>query len=419
MPFKFKINILFFCLYLGGIGNYFLNQIIDSKLTDTVITLIIEFLIVVITVSFIKLKSKYFKYLIFFVFISSISYLISDNLSLLVHINGIRETLVLICYFVIFNAIYKLPSLEKINNNFISFSYIFLAIQIPVSILQFREFGVGDDVGGTYGRGGSGLLTLSIFILIFYLIENKIKIGSERLKKGIPLLIFLIPVALNETKISFLLFFLYFLSLINLKKISYSIFAASLGPLFMLMFSNVYTTQSNVSYDNPLEGIYNIEYIEKYVLGDRGSKYSDVPRFTKVVIGTQILITDGNFLFGKDYGAFKGSKLEIGSEFSIRYKWLLSGSRPYSFFLLISGGIVLLLFITWMIMSEIFSKHPNNMKNYSSPLLFFLAAIFLIILLYNDAFRSNVFSFIFVFVLFFAKHFKKKSRSRKLNHTLN
>lgn len=414
MSLKFKINILFFCLYLGSIGNYFLNQIIDSKLTDTVITLIIDFLIVVITVSFIKLKSNYFKYLFIYIIISSISYAVSDNSSLTGQINGIRETLVFICYFIIIDVLYNSGPIENINNKFITFAYFFLIIQIPVSILQFIKFGAGDKVGGTFGAGGSGVLTFSVFLLIFYLIENKIKRPKERLKKAMQLLIFLLPIALNETKISFILLLLYFLSFINFKKIGSSIFITALGIISIIAFSFIYTTQENVSYKNPLEGIYSGDFLNSYLLGDEIVD-EDVPRFTKLIVGTQKLANDGDLLLGKDYGAFTGSQSRMSSEFSKKYEWLLAGSRPYSFFLIISGGVILLVLIIWLVFSEIFRKQPKGIKNYSSPLLLFLSAVFLISLFYNDGLRSTVFSFLFVFILFFAKHFKSQSKFSKPN----
>lgn len=412
MSVKSKINLLFFCLYLGSIGKYFLNEIIDSNSTDTVITLIIDILIVVLTLSFIKLKSKYMNYIYIFIVFSSISYLMSVNTSLLAHINGIRETLIFICYFVIMDILHLSRQTYNINNKFSIFTYIFLTIQIPVTILQFIEFGAGDAVGGTFGLGGSGLLTFSIFMLIYYLIENKSKIPKDRIKKGLPLLIFLIPIALNETKISFVFLLLFFISFANIKKINSSVGVILLGILTVICFSFIYTTKENVNYKNPLEGIFSNHFLNEYLLGDENT-YEDVPRFTKIIIGTEKLTNDGDLFLGKDYGAFMGSQLKINSEFSKKYQWLLKGSVPYTFYLLISGGIFLLLFINWMVFSEIFRKHNNNVKNYSPSFLFFLTALFIIILFYNDGLRSPVFSFLFVFLLFFSKYHKKQLKSRK------
>ncbi len=414
MTLKFKINVLFFCLYLGSVGKYFLNLFFDFKLIDTLTIIIIDVLIILLTLSFIKWKSRFMKYIFFFIIFSSIAFIISVDKSLLAHINGIRETLVFICYFVIMDVLYQTNQIEKINGKFINFSYIFLTIQIPITIQQFIKFGAGDAVGGTFGYGGSGVLTFSIFLIIYYLIENKIRTSKERLKKSIPFLIFLIPIALNETKISFILLLLYFLSFINFKKIGSSIFITALGILCMIAFSFIYSTQENVSYKNPLEGIYSGDFLNSYLLGDEIVD-EDVPRFTKLIVGTQKLANDGDLLLGKDYGAFTGSQSRMSSEFSKKYEWLLAGSRPYSFFLIISGGVILLVLIIWLVFSEIFRKQPKGIKNYSSPLLLFLSAVFLISLFYNDGLRSTVFSFLFVFILFFAKHFKSQSKFSKPN----
>ena len=414
MTLKFKINVLFFCLYLGSVGKYFLNQFVYSRSIDTLINIIIDFLIIVLTLSFIKMKSKYMNYIYVFIIFSTLSYIISENKSLLSHINGIRETLVFICYFVIMDVLYRTRQIEKINEKFIIFSYFFLTIQIPIAIQQFIKFGAGDAVGGTFGYGGSGILTFSIFILIYYLIENKIGTSKERLKKSIPFLIFLIPIALNETKISFIIMLIYFISFMDIKSASSSLLFASFGVLSVISFSYIYSTQENVSYKNPLEGIYSGDFLNSYLLGDEIVD-EDVPRFTKLIVGTQKLANDGDLLLGKDYGAFTGSQSRMSSEFSKKYEWLLAGSRPYSFFLIISGGVILLVLIIWLVFSEIFRKQPKGIKNYSSPLLLFLSAVFLISLFYNDGLRSTVFSFLFVFILFFAKHFKSQSKFSKPN----
>jgi hypothetical protein len=412
MTLKFKINVLFFCLYLGSVGKYFLNQFVYSRSIDTLINIIIDFLIIVLTLSFIKMKSKYMNYIYVFIIFSTLSYIISENKSLLSHINGIRETLVFICYFVIMDVLYRTRQIEKINEKFIIFSYFFLTIQIPIAIQQFIKFGAGDAVGGTFGYGGSGILTFSIFILIYYLIENKIGTSKERLKKSIPFLIFLIPIALNETKISFIIMLIYFISFMDIKSASSSLLFASFGVLSVISFSYIYTTQGDVGSKNPIEDFVNKDFLNDYLLGDETFS-EDIPRFTKIVIGTNLLVNDGNLLLGKDFGAFMGSELKLRSKFTKNYEWLLSGSKPYSFYLLITGGIFHLLLVISIVFSEIFRKCINRIKNYSSSLLFFLTALFLILFFYNDSLRTTSFSFLFVFVLFFAKHFRNRLKLSK------
>jgi len=46
---------------------------------------------------------------------------------------------------------------------------VFALAQIPVTIIQFAQYGAGDGVGGTYGTGGgSGYITQLLFIICFF-----------------------------------------------------------------------------------------------------------------------------------------------------------------------------------------------------------------------------------------------------------
>lgn len=405
MQIKHQINILFFSLYLGSLGRYFLNQIISSKLTNTYVTSIIDILIVLLTISLVRSKTKYLKYLITFISVSFLSYSFSNNSSIFSHINGIRETAVFICYFIIMDILFHSGQIKLINKRFSTFAYIFLATQIPISLIQFIRFGPGDLVGGTFEIGGSGLLSLSIFLLVFYLIEDKIKTPDERIIKGVPLIIFLIPIAFNETKISFILILLFFLSFANLNEIRSNILVSGLGIIALISFSFIYTTNENIKFNNPLEGFTSSDFLEKYLYGDVEDNPNDVPRFTKLAVMIQKLSEDSDLYFGKDYSAFMFNNKEMRSEFSRRYNWLLMGSLPYSLYLLVSGGIFLLLLVCAIIYDEILTKYKRILRFNSLPLLIFSTSIFVIILFYNDAFRSPVFSFIFVFILFYSKRY--------------
>lgn len=407
MALKFKVNILLICLYLGTMGNYVLEDIIKFENADTVVTLIIDFFIIVLTLSFLKLNLRTPKFLYIFILLSTISYFLSDNNSLYAHFNGLRETLVFLCYFIIFEVLFEKKLILSFIQKFKVFAYLFLSVQIPVCIIQFINHGAGDAVGGTFGPGGSGVLSFSIFILIYFLLENSPNSTTKRLKKGMPYLIFLIPIALNETKISFVLLLLFFFSQITLKNFRTTIFSLIIGIGFVFSFSFFYSSQEGFSYKNPLEGIYNQAFLEEYLMGDVNEYYSDVPRFTKIAIGTQKLSSNGNLILGEDYGAFMRSNLKENTGFAKKNQWLISGSIVYIFYLLITGGLLLIVFINWLVLSEAVRMKG---KNYSPQLLFFVTSIFVIILFYNDGLRSPVFSFLFVFILFFSKYYKVKSQ---------
>lgn len=413
MRFKHRLNILIFCLYLGTIGRYFLKQLFETKLIETTITLIINIIIFLITVSFIKSSSKYLIFLILFILSSTISFLISDNNLMFAHFNGTREIFIFFCYFIIFDEIYKWRQIEYLKIRFSTFAHIFLAMQIPLSILQFIKYGPGDLVGGTFEVGGSGMLTLTIFLLVFYLIVDKNYINNYRYKKGAYLIVFLIPTALNETKITFVLIFLFFLSFFNFKNIRTNIILGIVGVLSVVIFSYLYSTNESVQFNNPLEGLTSRDFLEKYFMGDEDINNNDVPRFTKFTISLNKLYEDGDLYFGKDYGAFMFNNSESRSEFSRRYNWLLIGSLPFGLYLFITGGLFLLILICYIIFMEIFNKYNGNLRINSLPLLVFSTSIFVIILFYNDAFRSPVFSFIFIFILFYSKRYIKRNDAKR------
>lgn len=407
MPSKLKLNFLFFVIYLSGIGQYFLGLLIGGETIITRINLFIDASLILITFSWVSFQNRYLKYLIALLVISTFTFLNSDT-DFFWHINGLRAVLILVCCFLLFEAIYQQGLAGEFIIRFRKFAFVFLAIQIPVSILQFIEYGPGDNVSGTIGQGGSGVLTFSIFLLVFLLLEldtNSATI-SKKLKRFFRLSVFLIPVALNETKITFVLLGIFFLSFINLKKLGSSFLMTLVSISAILVFSFFYSTQENVNYDNPLKGIYSQDFLTGYLMGDE-AEYQDVPRMTKIALASQILKENGKIFFGEDYGAFSGE--DHSTEFKYKHEWLLKGSRPLLFFLLISGGVFLILLLLTLFFRT--SILPLNHKGlvYSKPLLIFINLLFIIILFYNDGFRFQILAIIFVCCLYFSKYFNSIS----------
>lgn len=403
MPTKIKINLLFVALYLAGFGDFLLSSIFSLENFSTVLLIAIDLILISIAISFLSFRSKYNKYLIVFLTISSITYLLNSESSILFHLHGLREILIIICLFIIFEKLYKSYYIDNIINRFKLFTYLFLGIQIPVSFIQYLKYGPGDFVGGTLGKGGSGVLTFSIFILIYLIME--LKSNTESIKEKITILLFhlpfFIPVVLNETKITFLLILILFLSLINLKKLGTSTVAAGIGIVMLLIFSALYSTQEKRSFVNPLTGIYSKEFISTYLSG-QGDEFTDVPRITKLALGSSYLYQKEKLSFGQSYSLFKEGKVHK-SDFYRKFEWLLIGSRPYIFYLLFSGGIALVLLVLFLVYSEMkFNRFEKSViKNRSFN--FFLFCVFTIILFYNDGLRFQLLSFIFVFCLFYSK----------------
>jgi hypothetical protein len=398
-----KINFLFFSLYLAAFGEFVLSSILNIQNSSSIIFFLVDLIVFSIAISFLKINSRYAKYLLILFLISSVTFLLNSEASLMLHINGLREILFPISLLIIFERLFASQNNQGTIKRFKQFAFIFLSIQIPVCIIQFLQFGPGDFVGGTIGKGGSGVLTFSIFILVYFLMELKTKPGNvkEKFFALITLIPFFIPVALNETKVTFILILFLFLSFVNFKKLGASIIAVSLGLAMLIVFSSLYSTQEKQSFSNPLTGIYSKDFITFYLAGE-GDEYVDVPRFTKLVFGSNYLFQNDKLIFGQSYSLFKEGKV-YKSNFYRKYEWLLVGSRPYLFYLLFSGGLSLVLLFLTIFLREF--KSNKNEKNAFKKSSFnvFLLTIFLLLLFYNDGMRFHVLGFIFMFSFFYSK----------------
>ncbi len=396
-----KINLIFFSLYIASFGEFVLANFFGIENSNSLIFLLVDILIFSIVLSFLKLGSRYTKYLVIILIISSITYLLNRETSLIFHLHGLREIIFPVSLFIIFERLFTANYKQGVIIRFKRFAYIFLTLQIPVSFIQFFQFGPGDFVGGTIGKGGSGILTFSIFILVYFLMELKSKseIVENKVITLATLVPFFIPVALNETKITFLLILLFFLSLVKFKKIGSSILAFSLGLGLIIVFSNVYSTQEKQSFDNPLTAIYSEDFMVSYLAGDE-EDYVDVPRITKLVLGSNYLYQSDKLVFGQSYSLFKEGKA-YKSDFYRKFEWLLIGSRPYLFYLLFMGGLSLVLSFLILFIGEFKKLKELDVKRKSFNL--FLMMILIVMFFYNDGLRFYVLCFSFIFSLFYSK----------------
>jgi hypothetical protein len=139
--------------------------------------------------------------------------------------------------------------------------------------LQFKEFSAGDHVGGTLGTGSSGILTLTILILIYYLVvlKSSFKKQEKKILYFFSYTPFLIPLILNETKISFILIPILILTLINPAQIKSLVGAISVGTLLIALLINNYSDQGK-KYNNPIKEIFNEDFLESYLLS-KDDKY--------------------------------------------------------------------------------------------------------------------------------------------------
>ncbi len=178
--------------------------------------------------------------------------------SLFSSLNGIREILIIVSIAIFFNKVFAEGN-EELAEEYIrifrKFAVIFLLAQLPITVYQFVQHGPSDAVEGTYGDKGSGVLTLSVVCLVFFLhhfLRNQ--------AQAILLYVTLVPLLLNETKISFILIpllmlFIYFR--LKFKNIVLALFAAG----FFLFLVNQYYSNTVLNFDGDnLAGIFSSDF---------------------------------------------------------------------------------------------------------------------------------------------------------------
>lgn len=391
---KLKILIATISIYILAFSGFILELMGGLGNVNSLILLAVDGGILLLGLSGIE-KSRF--NLIIFLLLLSLSFLnfIFHTYSVLTYINGLREILMVIFIFSFYESISKDIHKKKMKKHIERFILIFLILQIPATIYQYVVYGASDEVGGTMGYGYSGILTLLVICMVFY-----------RIKQGLPRqgalafynLVFLIPIFLNETKISFLLIPLLFLCLTNIKKIR-TILLSGMGAMMVFLILNSLYSNMGRTVDNPFSAMFNRDFLEYYLMSDVAMG-ADVPRITKIIAAIGLIHENvKDALLGIEVGAFKGGTTIQPSAFAQQYDWLLLGSRPYIFFLLISGGWTMLGITIGLFIKKLFF---SNREGSSSQFILLLLIMFGMILFYNDAFRSPLFCYLYCYFVTYA-----------------
>lgn len=341
--------------------------------------------------SFSKLKGALSYLFLFFLlcFILNFSY---SEANFIGSLNGFREILSVVFIVIFYNKIFAEGN-EETTREYLDimkkFGYIFLASQIPIAAFQYiQNGGPGDAVGGSYGAYGSGVLTMSVICMVYFLHLHTTKLSNIAF-----LYVSLVPLLLNETKISFILIPMMILFIrfdLKFKNVALALGGAA---VFFVLFSMYYTDQSG---ENDASSIFTEDFLSDYLMADI-YMYDDIPRFTKIILAWQMLSDQTNtFLFGFEYGLFKGVNTLRDSDFAQEYGWLLTGTRPYLFYLLMQGGIMLVTAFFLLV------AHANRYFRSINKLKVFLIILFIIILVYNDLFRNQTFLVLYFFFTYYA-----------------
>lgn len=317
-----------------------------------------------------------------------------ERVDLLTHLNGLREPLFLFSALVVCFDLFHSEYREALERWMTGVLIIFALMQIPFALVQFQAYGAGDEVGGSLGPGGSGVLTQLLFVVGFYLIVRN---GSLREGSGFSLpriglySLLLIPVGLNETKISFVYLGVFFLMLLETRKLYRTIPVVIIGAVLLVLLGEYYS--ENVQ--DPTK-LLSGEFLERYLFYDRRESV-DIPRFQKLILMFQLMANDlWTYVIGFGYGLFQGGNILGTSNFS-RALYYFSGSRSLLNSVWMQGGIIAV-GCYGLVMFRYLGSVGNASRNVKR-FAWFLAFILLTMWLYNNAIFNKAFAGVVAYMI--------------------
>jgi hypothetical protein len=337
-------------------------------------------------------------FVVFFV-LSTLTFLYtSERFGLLEHLNGMRESIYLFSTLIVVHDLYASrlrPVFAKLMTRFL---IVFAAAQLPVVIYQFLKYGAGDFVGGTFGlAGGSGLVTLLLFLICFYLIVRygSLEDGSNfKITRVLFFLPVLIPCTLNETKISFVLLAGMFVLLLLSRHQFYRAipFMAIGGALIITMNYYYYVTVEDTG------DLLDENYIEGYLFNGPTETGGDLPRFQRIPLMLKLMKGDvGSYALGLGYGVMGGGNVMGVSRLGRSLYYLVTGSRILLFRVWIQGGFLAVVLFVWLL----FGTYPNRPRDCHTHRQFyrFILLVTVIIWVYNEAVLERMYSPVMAFML--------------------
>jgi len=337
-------------------------------------------------------------YFLVFLVLSTLTYILNSfRVDLITHANGLRQPLYFLAAIVVTNDLLCSEYRERFIKQFTVFLVIFGIAQIPTSAWQFAQFGAGDAVGGTFGlSGGSGWVTQLVFLIAFYL---SVRYGSTpdgeafRLNRIILFSLLLTPCILNETKVAFVLLFLFMLIIaLSRRQIYRFVPIAAFGALLVYVAASYYS-----EHVTDVQRLLDEEFLERYLVYDPRPGM-DIPRFQKIVLMLSMMRDDlVAVVFGYGYGLFGGRNL-LGTSDFMRSLWYFGGTRVFLNTIWIQGGILgvaLFLLSTFSFVKTRLLESVNMKKARM-----FLVLCIALVWVYNDAFFARTYANVITFLMY-------------------
>jgi len=338
------------------------------------------------------------RWLLFFLVAATVTVLFNlDKLSLPAQLNGLRQPLFMLSSLVVVYDLLTSDRSDLVIKWMDRFLVVFALAQFPLSLYQFLKYGAGDAVGGTYGlSGGSGMVTQLLFIITFYLLAKYGSVDdgeSFAVRRILLFSVLLAPVAMNETKISFVFLAAYLGFLVlSRRKFYKAIPILALGCVLAYLLVEMYTE----SVRDPSRYLMDQDFMERYLLYDPRPGI-DIPRFQKLVIMFDGMAKHVSALIlGYGYGLFVGDNI-LGKSMYAKSFWYTGGTRPMLFSIWMQGGVLAALGMAGAVFSFLFHGLANaasTVKRFR----WFLVLIMGVALMYNEAWLNRPFALIFAYL---------------------
>ncbi|MDE5750458.1 MAG: hypothetical protein K2H87_06790, partial [Duncaniella sp.] len=284
-----------------------------------------------------------------------------------------------------------------------SLCWKFLYLQAICITWQFLRYGANDYGGGSFGLGGSGQVTTLIYLVSFYLLSKRWNFSRSwfvNLTENKANFILLYPTLLNETKISFIYLLVYLLLLFPFDR-KYVVRMCAAIPLLLVLFTGIFLVYLNAT-NTDEDTVLSKEFFDSYLFGGEDPQQLidlallvqeeevetdniwvvDVPRFTKLFAVPDMLdSTRGGWLWGAGVGQFKGGTVVSVSSFARKFGYLLTGTTPTLFRILVDLGIM---GAVWMMLNLITILFTPNRSPFAAQIRLFMFTAWMLIMFYDQ-----------------------------------
>lgn len=418
---NFYFNVFCVTFWVMAVSNFIIEEIIPSIEWFRSLRILLSD-IVLLWLGLVTLRNKTDKWLIgIFVFLGILSSIV-NKVPTLLWINGFRDYIPLLFGLSVLRYFFTSNQSADFRKSFDRQLKIFLIIQAFCVTEQFIRYGANDAGGGSLGFGSSGNISICIIFISFYFIcknwdgENYMKsLWRNRLY-----IFLLFPVFLNETKVSFVLLFVYFLLLypFNIKSIGKIIIA---GPIFAIIavstylmymwatggendftssgFIHTYLTGGENAEDMMELAETAVDYVEEAsaTWDENEWAYVDIPRIIKFpLLWTALEDSKGGLILGAGVGHLKGGTTVDQTEFAKNHIPLLYATRMTIHLIILPLGLIGLI---WII---IWYKHSLRFKTRVGPMALqiklFLLFLAILNFFYHDSFRYIITCIVFYYL---------------------